>query len=386
MNKKRDKRNKKQDIHNTPRTKVAPYTLLMVAILTAALYFGNYILWLFFFFLLFLLVIDIMHFIYATIRKPSVSQTLSTQNTECYSTVFLKVRVANAIADGFVICYGSDAETLYSDVAKKEFEISMVQNNIGLQHISIKKLFIKSIFGLFVIKQAINQQDKTELTCLIVPIIRTLKPKNSFVGDIKLSALNTSLYRNEFEDLVGNRAYIVGDPLNLINYKKSTAIKKAVVKEYDKTKSGFVYNIFVDYFPKESRVVVAEAVLASNDYFIALGGETLLLQGYDGYYNRYEKDNEMILAKELAVYNFKDSIIASPDELKNASLPTVVILSEHKQGEQLSFIQSLPDFSIVFLVAEAIKGKEEISNVLSQLGNKNIVMVDETMMSAIVNQ
>ncbi len=368
-----------------PKKQIIPFALLLVVNLAASLYFGNYILWISFIFFTLIMLIDLAYlFIY--IRKPVILQKINIRSTECYSKVYLNVTVESNRRCYRCYSIKLNGKTNYYNFYENSFAIELLQDKIGEKQITVHSVYSKSVFGIFYRKQLVNDINNKALACLVVPIVRTLTLIDVFKNDINTVSLDTPLHKYELGDLVGNREYTPGDPLNLINYKKSATMNKAVVREHARTQPGFNYNIFLDYYTNDAREVVAEAALAVEEFYTNYGKEATHLYFYDGYEVSFIKDNNMSMPSELALHIGGDIIITEASKVIATGLPTVLILSKYRADADVSYINNLADFSMIFLVDEGVKYYEKIANTLKNNGSVNVIIADESMLCEIKNQ
>ncbi len=358
-----------------PRAMLIPFLFFLFSLLLSCMYFGSYVLWMFFFFLCFILLTDLCSFLLIN-KKLEVKQSISTNLTECYSVVLLNLEFKNKCS--IIISYKENNDIVYKFINQTSYSIPITQKKIGIQQIGLDYVFRKSIFGLFLLKKKVIAENPDQLKCFVVPILKNLKCDNSHFKDI-LASSNTSNYNSPYDDFAGNKPYTPGDPLRLINYKKSASVKKTLVKDYKQEKSSVMYNIFIDEFNIDCLETVAEAILSINKFYESNGGNVLFLYFYDGYEGKYDEDTCVKLPSDIAKYNPKPDVKLNFFDIKTNTLPTVVIFSKHLKSFDLSLINNLPKSSMIFLIGEAIKNKD----ILISSNLKNIIVADETMLSEI---
>ncbi len=359
-----------------PHNMVVPYVLLLCLLLFVCLYYGNYILWSSFVFLVALLLFDVVYF-FVFVGKMTVSQYLLTHHTSCYSTVWLQVEVSSKKFTPSVARCECAGDTFYFHIEQRGCDIPVVQQNIGLQQVVLTDMYTKSIFGIFMAHRRVELPPQNDITCFVVPIVKKLTPAVGFEQDITAGDTQHVAHVVHSDEFVGNREYLPGDPIKLINFKKSTALKKAVVKEYSRPDIDIVYNIFVDEFSQQHYVAVAECILAVNEYYILLGGDILRLHCFDGFENTCDAIGAAQLPAILARYRPDKSKKAVLSDIKDA-LPTAVILSRYSEHYDLQQLAQLPQFSIICLVADAVKYQKPLAAMLADTQDKQIIIIDES--------
>ncbi len=367
--------NRKFKNNKKPRPSIFVFLPFLLIYFYSCLYFGNYIMWVFLFFLLSVFILDTLYFIFFS-HKTEISQQLSANLIECYGTVFLKLKLINTSLMPCFVSYKL-GKKYYYHYAKKESDIPIIQTKIGMQNICISQLYIKSLFGLYVYKKLIDVKKQTQLNCFVVPIVKKLKTDIKLINNVIINPADISIYKNEYEDFIGNRDYVAGDPIKLINFKKSATLKKTVVREYNQTKIGMIYNIFIDYFDEKQFETVVECALAVNDYYLSANAERILLYGFDGYENIYDADSVVKLPTDLANYkpNRENKILWS--NIRTNKLPTIYILTYFDENIHIKTLIKLASNSTIILVAEAIKHKIIIENTIKGSGSRGIVIIDE---------
>ncbi len=364
-----------------PRAMIFPFLIMLIITAIASLYYGSPILWTSFAIFTFVLLFDFFHFLFFS-KKIVFSQSISTKLIECYGTVVLNVQIENLRGFTCIACF-KKSDKIQFHLIENSCELKLVQYDIGVQNLGINYVYIKSIFGLFKSKKSFISENTNELTCFVIPIIRTLNTEVSLDRNIQSNSSQIPLYKNQYDDYIGNRNYVAGDPLKLINFKKSATIKKTVVKEYNLPEIGMMYNIFVHSYNKNNFRTIAESILATQEYYHLYGGEIMFLYFSSGYENKYDSDTILKLSSDIANIkeNYENKISFS--NIKTKELPTVVIISLYDPKKDYSFISELSPNSMIFLVSQAIQFKDKF---IELVVNPHIIIADETMLSGVNNE
>ncbi len=371
------RRNKKDRINKKPRSVFNLFVLLFAVVTTLALYTGNSILWLFVFFLVGVLIIDLLLFVFFYLRIETV-QAVSTDVIPCYSEILLSVDVKRFGALQTTLCYREDNKLKYRSFFQ-DCHVKLPQKEVGKKIISAERIYLKSALGLFCLYKNIDKTYNNNLECLVVPITRRLNIESEKIKNQRIQKGSFELYKTGFNELVGNREYVQGDPLSLINYKKSVMRKKTIVKDYRLGVSeSVIYNIFVDSYDQKDLTAVAEGVLAVNNYYRGIGGQILILYITNGFKKIYDSDSFDTLSLDIAGYDYGENVNYRLDDI-DTELPTALIISHHNDIINKNSLHRLPVGSMIYL---SIKN-EKTQELLKKNIDSEIMTADAGMLSEI---
>ncbi len=364
-----------------PRMYLYGYVVFLILFYLICIYYGSYILWSTYFLSVALLIVDCAYF-YLIVKRVEVSQALSRNKVLREDTFYLNIEIeqkSDFFAPTYVVSYkhvGEDKPTYLQIPAI--FEIKFTAGKIGRHYYGADMVYVRSFFGLFQIAEDINHSRSENLSVVVLPKskILTLEP---YIIEERESVKDVNVYKpTNFDDFIGNRAYIPGDPLKLINFKKSAALKKTMVREFSAPLKGTSANILLDRYNFHSYDMAAEALLAVVTYYLDCNCEEVRITFFDGSNAVYTNQNINSLPMDLALHTLitdeeVDLLAANKDDM-----PTGFIMSEYDAKRDISLLATLPEDSIIFLAYDAIKYKQKLEQIFSSTMGARIVIVDES--------
>ncbi len=379
MKKLTEKRSKKR-LH-IPQPRLFSFILLTVVLASFALYYGNYILWICVFFLTSIFLIDIIYFILFS-GGIKISQSISSNFIQCYSDVILTAKIKNSRFFTCKIIADNKQNIIEKNIADT-VKIVSEQNKIGIKQISVQGIVVNSIFSLLSRTLPPTTQKQDDLVCSVFPYVRTLELPDEIGSDKSFSSVGLFAKKELYGEYVGNREYAAGDPIKLINFKKSAVVRKAIVREFHEDNSGATFNIFVDKYDQNNYEIIAESIIAIRNFYIEKGASTLLLHNFNGKHKNYFRTENEKLLYDLTALKPDNNSFDIAQKVKEINLPSAIIISEFDLKKQMDYLKLLPESSLLFLVAEAALHKADFENLVRSDERIRAVVLDESLLSEI---
>ena len=217
------------------------YTLVLIALLFAALYTGLRVLYILLFTAIFLLLFVLGLNLY-TIYTFRYTQLLETDRAEKGTRVKLSVNIVNEtflplsmMEIRFALpCPGRtlDHPICVAPYSREDFELTLDLPYRGVYEVGMKEIRITDVFGLTSIRYELSKLPYYKMLRLtVLPAV----PESAGAGEIldeKLFALEAGSPLAS-ENVSSARQYQPGDPLKRVNWKVSARYGEFFVKEYD---------------------------------------------------------------------------------------------------------------------------------------------------------
>ncbi len=354
-------------------TNISLYISLVVTILLLvfSLYFGYYILWTSFCFFASVLVADFLDF-FLCIKGLMIRQKFSNNIIYRNETVTVSVwtgRKLSKLKNKGYTAYYKDQNGAYQKVSKT---FSLAPNKVGCYYFGIDCIVLKSFMGIFTEKQAISEKIKSQNICTVLPLQKNLEIPVMALNSFRLGG-NGANPKSGGDDFVGLRLYVAGDPLNKINFKKSSTTGKILVNQFNQDNLSAVVELYIAKNSGENYSEICEAILAIYQYYMLCGADVFVLKS-NGL--RYEKGQNYQLAMDLAqagdckLETSLSKQIKTDNEYSDNISATVI----DEFIEDFSFIEYLKNGSLVFLLGKAEAYKEKIE---AMLQHKQIYVVSQ---------
>ncbi len=359
------------------------YLIAILILFLVCIYYGNYILWMIFVFGISLLLVDVGIFILA-LQKFKVVQSISSPIIERGEELALNLDINVSrkwrVLNNFIISYKFSGKKPTYKKVRKNIIIKFQPQDVGKHTFSVDYIYIESYFSLFVRKYKVSENPYS-LECLVLPKLKKLDFEDRLVLNPNISASHLVFAKKEYDDYIGNKEYTPGDPIKLINFKKSAVQQKTLVKEYATPTKGPAISIFVDKFSPNNYNTVAEVVYAVNNFYLECRNCVTILNFFDGKQITYTEDIQNRLPTDLANYipNIVQDFEYKPLNITTANLPIAVIISEYNENADFSIFTLLQSNSIIFLSSSGTKHKNEIEKILQEKNDnyKTILLFDE---------
>ncbi len=325
-----------------PRSYIVPFLFLYFSSTFLCFYSGNYISWCAFYLLTSIFLVDT--FTLLTLKKKLVlSQEVFPSIIECYQPLSIRFSLVSrknkSLLPQYYFPYREDSKskiTYYTFDTLKT--LHFIPSEVGVHYFGLDFYYLKSYFGLYLLKQPLAKDEVHSQRCLVLPSPRQLRE----VMPIRLDpSITVSKLRNDlsdYEDYQGIRSYMAGDPLKSIHFKKSSALGKTMVKEYGHAPKGPSVHIYVDLIEPKDYTLVCEAILGFVKYYEDCGTLFTYLTFSQGLQKMYPRDTFSLLQQDLAHY--VPTVSAQHPPLSIApelnGLPTTYILSSLSSFDFLS--------------------------------------------------
>lgn len=271
----------------------------MLLTLIIALYIGQYIAWLSFYFLLSVFIVDLVS-VPLILISLKIKQKVTPKIVTRKETVKLKAKIDFKIPVFKKINY-----ELFLNNKSTNSKINIDTKTVGKQYVGVDFVVIKSFFGIFFIKYPLK---KKRSNCLVLPISYKI-----VLDDLASNAKFNADFANTFQkgngDFIGARQYIKGDALKHVNFKKSSALRKTIVNEFENEQSERYINIFIGKCKPINYSEVCEAAFA----FCRLNSKCKV-HFFNGTKFEFNEENEFNIKKTLAEFNFKSNRKSNLDE------------------------------------------------------------------------
>ncbi len=337
------------------------YILLFLSLYTMStflsLYSGNYIAWSVFYLLTCIFFVDTV-LLLAVSRNLLLSQEVFPSVLECYQP--LSVNLVPTKKSKFALL--PQYFFPYKEAADKKFKfytldtiktLHFIPKEVGVHYFGLDYYYLKSFFGLYLLKRKLPKDNIPSQRCFVLPAPRELENPPQLDLDAKITVIKRFNNISDYEDYLGVRPYVAGDPLKSIHFKKSSALGKSMVKQYGHLPQGPSVHIYVGQISSAQYTLTCEAILAIAKCYESLGNQFTFLTFSQGFQKVYPQDTLSLLQNDLAHYNPMNTSVDTPlaIPLEFAHLPTAYVLSSMSDLDSSLFSNQL-DNSFCFALDE----------------------------------
>ncbi|MFI3207262.1 MAG: DUF58 domain-containing protein [Clostridia bacterium] len=273
------------------------------------------------------------------------------------------------VNSNYLICYtNSSQKQQLTETSRTNSKISIFPTKVGESYFGLEYITVRSFMGVFSKQILLNKKNNAKPNCLITPIEKEFKLSPfSFKTENFSGSLSSPKKGNE--DFIGVRPYAYGDSLKRINFKKSSALKKSIVNEYDAPISSLFVNIYIEKTNKENYTEVAEAVLAVYNFYKSSNIPDCSVNFWNGQVFDYNEDSKNNLALDLA--KFKPELFNKSVEFNYKNGIKAFVVSDYNEKSFNLLSKYIEDGTVVFLTNTALKYKNEIATKINTKKNSS---------------